>query len=79
MGWSGGQQVRPRVGEWTITEQWQEDLQSTEYIEGRTLKWIKQLEQIAALALRPQGEAPPDYDLVAKILLEAVERRPATG
>ena len=46
-----------------MTEQWQEDLQSTEYIEGRTLKWIKQLEQIADLALRPQADLPPEYDL----------------
>ena len=47
--------------------QWQEDLQSTEYVEGRALKWIKQLEQLADLALRPQGDLPPDYDLAAKI------------
>jgi hypothetical protein len=67
--WSSEQQVRSKAYAWTMTEQWQEDLHSTEYVESRTLKWIKQLEQIAHFALRPQGEAPPDYDLAAKILL----------
>ena len=79
VGWSGGQQVRPRVGGWTMTDQRQEELQSTEYIESRTLKWIKQLEQIADLALRPLDDLPPDCDLAAKILLGLVSCRASAG
>jgi hypothetical protein len=71
--WCDEQGVRPKVGDWTMTEQWQEDLQSTDYIEGRTLKWIKELERIADLALRRGGAEPPDYELAAKILLGLVK------
>ena len=70
--WHDEQQVGLKVGEWLASE-WQQELQPTEYIEGRTLKWIKQLEQIADLALRLQGDLPPDYDLAAKILLGLVK------
>lgn len=65
--------MQSRVCAWTTSEQRQEDLQSTEYIEGCTLKWIKQLEQIADLALRPLDDMAPNYDLAAKILLGLVE------
>ena len=58
-----------KAGDWVAGEQWQEDLQSTEYIESRALKWIKELERIADLALRPRGDRMPDYELAAKIFL----------
>jgi hypothetical protein len=59
MDWHEDQQIRPTVGEWKAGGQWQEDLLLTEYIESRVLKWIKELEQMADLALQPQGDLPP--------------------
>ena len=49
------------------------ELQPIEYIECRALKWIKELEQIADIALSPQGDRGPDYDLGAKILLSLIK------
>jgi len=46
-----------------------EEPQLAEYIESRVLRWIKELEQIAYMALLQQGEGGPDYVLAAKILL----------
>jgi hypothetical protein len=58
MDWHEDQQIRPTVGEWNASGQWQEDLQLTEYIESRVLMWIKKLEQMADLALQRHGDLP---------------------
>jgi hypothetical protein len=69
--WRDERQVRARVSDWAASEQ--DELQVTEYIESRALTWIKELEQIAYMALLPQGERGPDFDLAAKILLSLIK------
>ena len=75
--WRDELQVRLKVSAWAASEQ--EELQLTEYIESRAPKWIKELEQIADLALRPLDDLPPDCDLAAKILLGLVSCRASAG
>jgi hypothetical protein len=69
--WRDELQVWPKARDWAASEL--EELQLTEYIESRALKWIKELEQIADLALQPCDDLPPDYDLAAKILLSLIK------
>jgi hypothetical protein len=69
--WRDEQQVRHRVSEWAAGEH--DGLQLTEYIESRALKWIKELGQIADIALSPHGDRGPDYDLAARILLSLIK------
>jgi hypothetical protein len=65
--WRDELQVRAKVDEWASSEQ--DEIQLSDYIESRALGRIKELEQIADLALLPQGDRGPDYELAAKILL----------
>jgi hypothetical protein len=69
--WRDKQQVRTKVMEWAAGEQ--DELRLTEYIESNTLRWIKELEQIADIALMPQGDRAPDYDLAVTILLSLIK------
>ena len=69
--WRDELQGLPKVGEWAAGEH--DGLQLTENIESRALKWIMELEQIADIALLPQGDRAPDYDLAARILLSLIK------
>jgi hypothetical protein len=69
--WRDEQQVQAKVSAWAASEQ--DKFQLTEYIEGRALRWIKELEQIADIALLPPGDRGPDYDLATRILLSLIK------
>ena len=69
--WPDEQQVLTKVSAWAASEQ--DKFQLTEYIEGRALRWIKELEQIADIALLPPGDRGPDYDLATRILLSLIK------
>ena len=69
--WRDELQGLPKVGEWAAGEH--DGLQLTENIESRALKWIMELEQIADIALMPQGDRAPDYDLAVTILLSLIK------
>ena len=69
--WRDEQQVQAKVSEWAAGDQ--EELQLTDYIESRGVKWIKELEEIADIARSPQGDRAPDYDLAARILLSLIK------
>ena len=55
--WRDEQQVQAKVSEWAAGDQ--EELQLTDYIESRGVKWIKELEEIADIARSPQGDRRP--------------------
>ena len=46
----------------TTSEQWQEDPQSTEYIESRALKWIKQLKRLSPDRAQGTRELSPLFE-----------------
>ena len=69
--WAKQKQTRHRVSEWAASEQ--DKFQLTDYVESTTLKSIKELEQIAEIALLPPGRRAPDYDLAARILLSLIK------
>jgi hypothetical protein len=69
--WRDELHLRAKVSDWAAGEQ--DESQLTDYIEGRALRWIKELEQVAYMALLARGELGPDYDLAAKILLSLIK------
>jgi hypothetical protein len=69
--WRDELQVRVKVSARAASEQ--DELQLTDYIEGRALTWIKALEQIADIALLPHGDRAPDYHVAARILLSLIK------
>ena len=69
--WRDELRVRAKVAEWAAGEQDQSQL--TDFIESRALRWIKELEQVVDIALLPQDDRGPDYDLAVRILISLIK------